>query len=69
MTNSQTKRLKKILIDREVTVTDLAEQLGVTKSCVSRIINGKRNNPTTQAAIADALGEPHERLFGRRKVA
>lgn len=38
------KRVKKALIDRDMTMTDLAEALGITISYVSDLTKGKRKN-------------------------
>lgn len=38
------KQVKKALIDRNMTMTDLAEALGITISYVSDLIKGKRKN-------------------------
>jgi len=49
--------LKKIRTEKNITQTDLAEKLGVDKSFISNIENGK-NNPTlsTITNLAQALG-------------
>lgn len=51
------ENLKKIRIEKNITQTDLAEKLGVDKSFISNIENGK-NNPTlsTITNLAQALG-------------
>ncbi len=50
------ENLKKIRINKNITQTELAEKLGVDKSFVSNLENGK-NNPTlsTISNIAQAL--------------
>ena len=65
----QRKRIMKILIDRELSVSALADTIGVTPACISQTIYGKRHNPTTQQAIARALEMPVERLFRQQTVA
>ena len=51
------ENLKKIRTNKNITQTELAEKLGVDKSFVSNLENGK-NNPTlsTIASLAQALG-------------
>ncbi|MFA6077303.1 MAG: helix-turn-helix transcriptional regulator [Candidatus Paceibacterota bacterium] len=51
------ENLKKIRTEKNITQTDLAEKLGVDKSFISNIENGK-NNPTlsTITNLAQALG-------------
>ncbi|HMP85184.1 MAG TPA: helix-turn-helix transcriptional regulator [Candidatus Paceibacterota bacterium] len=51
------ENLKKIRIKKDITQTSLAETLGVDKSFISNIENGK-TNPTlsTIANLAQALG-------------
>ena len=66
MSKVQRKRIKKVLIDRELSISVLAEGIGVTPACISQTIYGKRRNPATQEAIAHALKMSVERLFGRR---
>ena len=60
----QRKRIKKVLIDRELSISAVAEAVGVTPACISQTVYGKRHNPVTQEAIARALEMPVERLFG-----
>lgn len=58
------ENLKKIRINKNITQTELAEKLGVDKSFVSNLENGK-NNPTlsTITNIAQALEvSPNELL-------
>ena len=38
------KQVKKALIDRNMTMQNLADELGITISYVSDLIKGKRNN-------------------------
>lgn len=61
----QKKRIMKILIDRELSVSALAEAIGVTPACISQTIHGKRHNPAMKEAIARVLEMPSEQLFGR----
>ncbi len=58
------ENLKKIRTNKNITQTELAEKLGVNKSFVSNLENGK-NNPTllTITNIADVLSIPIEELL------
>lgn len=49
------KQVKKALIDRDMTMTDLAKALGITISYVSDLIKNKRKNQTQIARIKDFL--------------
>lgn len=39
------KQVRHALIDRDMTITDLANELGITISYVSDLLKGKRTNP------------------------
>lgn len=56
--------LKAIRVGKNITQSDLADVLGVDKSFVSNIENGK-NNPTlsTISSLAKALGVTVDELF------
>lgn len=49
------KQVKKALIDRNMTMGDLAEALGISLSYVSDLIKEKRNNEEQIARIKDFL--------------
>ena len=49
------KQVKKALIDRNMTMGDLAEPLGISLSYVSDLIKEKRNNEEQIARIKDFL--------------
>lgn len=49
------KQVKKALIDRNMTMGDLAEALGISISYVSDLIKEKRNNEDQIARIKDFL--------------
>jgi transcriptional regulator with XRE-family HTH domain len=56
--------LKRIRIEKSITQVEIAKTLGVDRSFVSNIENGK-NNPTlsTIAKLAQALGVSMDELF------
>jgi lambda repressor-like predicted transcriptional regulator len=50
------KTIKKLLIDRELTIAALARKSGYTRSHLSAVIHGRVDSPKAQRAIAAALG-------------
>lgn len=52
------KELRKIMIDRDINVTELADKSGVSTWTISAIIHGRVNRPTrdTKELLSDALG-------------
>lgn len=53
--SSWCKQAKKELIDRDMTITDLANQIGKTREYTSAVINGRAYSEPTVKAISDAL--------------
>ena len=49
------KEVKKTLIDRDMTVTDLCDQVGMCRNYVSRTINGASYAPALAETISKAL--------------
>lgn len=47
---------KKKLLEKNMTVRDLAEELGICRTTVSAVINGKQIRPDVQIAILNYLG-------------
>lgn len=56
-------RRKVALMEAGVSGLQIAEQLGITKQAVSRVINGHANSERVQRAIAAACGVAVEELF------
>lgn len=52
------KEVKKTLIDKDMTMGDLAKILGITLSYVSDLIKGKRTNKEQIQKIRDVLDIP-----------
>lgn len=52
------KEVKKALIDKDMTMGDLAEILGITLSYVSDLIKGKRTSKEQIQKIRDVLDIP-----------
>jgi len=48
--------------NEKITFDELAAQLGVTKSYISMILNGKRNPPGAETRLTEAV----DRLIARR---
>lgn len=48
------KEVKKTLIDRDMTVTDLCDQVGMCRNYVSRTINGASYAPALAETISKA---------------
>lgn len=57
-------RIKAYLVALEITMEDIARDVGVTKTLVSYVINGQRHNERVRVAIADRLGKTVEDLWG-----
>lgn len=51
LSEKQTKSVKKVLIDKDKTVSDMARELGVARTYVSSVLNGKMNNKDLEAMI------------------
>ena len=52
------------MVLKQISQTDLAEELGVTQPHVSQVISGERRSPRVEEAIAAKLGMPVEVVFG-----
>lgn len=60
----QTKFIKKIMIDRELTVPELALLVNRSRKWVSQVINGHYRPAKTRIRIAATLDVPYEHLWG-----
>ena len=58
------KEIKILLTVRDLEVTSLAADIGVSKGDLSATINGHRNNPSIRKRFADRLGMSVDELFG-----
>ncbi len=58
------KTIKKLLIDREITIADLARQTHYTRGHLSAIIHGRLDSPKAKRAISAALGKTVQELWG-----
>lgn len=59
------KEVKKVLIDKNMTIAELARKMGYTRVQVSRIINGHVESPKAERLIAFVLNIPRSQLFKR----
>ena len=57
------------LRERNMTVTELAEDAGIARESVSRVLHGRILSDSYEERIAAVLGESRERLFPRRTAA
>ena len=65
--------IKHRLLDQGITIQDIADRAGVSRTLVSLILKGERKGYRHRAKIARALGISVEELFGgngkKRKAA
>lgn len=67
MTNEFGKRLQHILIDKNVSKTDLAYMTGMSRVAISHICNGKcKPYPRSVKKISEALNVSVENLLGEK---
>jgi Ner family transcriptional regulator len=67
--NLDHERIKFRLRANGTSLADIARNLGVSRSVVSRVCKGTGKSPRISQAIADALGESVESLFPERDKA
>lgn len=58
------RKVKALMILKGISQTDIAKQLGVKRCTVSGAVNGLRKSRRVQRAIAAALDEDYETLWG-----
>lgn len=56
------KIIKKLIIDRETTQTEIARSLGTSKRFVSYLIRGQRRSRRIEGQLANILGISPKRL-------
>jgi transcriptional regulator with XRE-family HTH domain len=59
------QKIKSKMILKKISQAQIAEELGIDRSTVSGVVNGYRKSRRIQKAIADALGESYEKLWGK----
>lgn len=52
------KTVKKTLIDRDITIKELSDALGVSRWTIYNSVNGKQPNEKTTKRISEYLGIP-----------
>lgn len=57
------KKIRKLLIDRDIKQIDLAKRIGVSKATISLTIKGERRKPAIQKKIAKILKVKRESIF------
>jgi Ner family transcriptional regulator len=57
---------KAALVLREITLADIARDLGVTYQHVWQVVVGRRRSARVEEAIAERIGKPPEKVFGPR---
>ena len=57
------KRVKKLIIEKSLTVSELSKRTGYSISYVSMVINGRRKNREVRDAIARALERTPQELW------
>lgn len=61
-----TKKIRKLMIDQELTLKDIAGELEVTVCMISLVINNHRRTRRIQEHIANRLGVSVEEVFPER---
>lgn len=59
------RKIKALMVLKGITQTDIAKHLGVSRCTVTCVVNGHGRSRRIQQAIADALGEKYEVLWGQ----
>lgn len=57
------KEIKKLLKERNLTMVDIANKLGVSRTSVSLVIYRRSVSARIRLAIAKAIGKPVEEVF------
>ncbi len=65
MTTNKVRRIKAAMALAGVCNMDICRKLGVSATWVSLVLNGKASSERVRKAIADAVGQPYERLWGK----
>lgn len=63
------ERCKSVLDSYGMTMTDLADLMGVSKAFISATVSGRQLSPATEARIAGLFGLPREAMFPPRTAA
>jgi plasmid maintenance system antidote protein VapI len=63
------RKVLHVLVERDMTISELARNLDISQAIVSKVINGRRLSEKTEQRIADYLGKPTDYLFPVRTPA
>ena len=55
----QAKRIKILLLERDITQREVARRLGVTPGLITNVIKGRATSQYVKDGIARILGDPH----------
>lgn len=65
MLKNESKNIKKLLIDKDVSGAEIARIAGVERSAISHVIAGRSKSTRLRKAIADALKAEVDTLWGK----
>ena len=63
------KKIKKLLIDQDLTIAKLAEKTGYSRVHMSSVINGHFEAPNARKKIAEELNQDFGELWGEQNKA
>lgn len=64
MTSEQSKKIKKLMIDKEISAAEIGRKHNVTRQSVVGVINGQWRSLRIERAIARALSVRYSELWG-----
>jgi transcriptional regulator with XRE-family HTH domain len=67
MNKRRYKKIRRLMITKGVSGAEIARQIGVTRNLINGVILGYWESPRAKQAVADALGVPYEKLWGKKK--
>jgi len=68
LNRTQAKKIKKILIDRDITARYIATAIGESERMVYYVLRSERKNPRIRQKIADFLNIDIESIFPSKKT-
>ena len=63
MLTTTAKKIKKLLVDADVSQSDIARMAGVDRSAINHVIAGRGKSSRLRLFVAKALGVPIEELW------
>lgn len=63
MHNMIFKKIRKEMIDQEITITELAHRTGYTREHLSRVLHGHQESIKAKKSVAFAMGRTFENLW------